>query len=207
MRRSEASFHQIKWGAYSTLCFMPNPLFLLKGKDVISQNFIMKKVWNFLISFLATGGFLGKVPFASGTFGTLLGVVIFVFLSKYQLIYYILIILLIPLAILISDYAQKNIYKDESDPKVIVIDEIVGYLVSTVGFTFSISPEGIFIASVTFLIFRILDIFKPFPIVHLQSLEGGVGIVIDDIFAGVVTNVLTRILLALNLSSLIFPMV
>lgn len=186
---------------------MPNPLFLLKEKDVISQNFIMKKVWNFLISFLATGGFLGKVPFASGTFGTLLGVVIFVFLSKYQLIYYILIILLIPLAILISDYAQKNIYKDESDPKVIVIDEIVGYLVSTVGFTFSISPEGIFIASVTFLIFRILDIFKPFPIVHLQSLEGGVGIVIDDIFAGVVTNVLTRILLALNLSSLIFPMV
>jgi phosphatidylglycerophosphatase A len=165
----------------------------------------MKKFWKFLMEFLATGGFLGKIPFASGTFGTLLGVLIFWLISEYTLVYYLLIISMIPLSILISDYAQKNIYKGENDPKVIVIDEITGYLVSTIGFVFSPSAQGIFILVTTFIIFRILDIFKPFPIVHLQKLEGGVGIVIDDIFAGIVTNILTRILLTLNITSTLFP--
>ncbi len=165
----------------------------------------MLGIKNFIIKFLSTGIFIGYLPWARGTFGTLIGVIIFVFLSPYPLFFYPLILLLTILAFPITSYAEKEIFK-EKDSDYIVIDEIVGYLFATIGFTFSTDLEGITILFLTFIIFRIFDIFKPYPIVHIQSMEGSVGIVLDDIFAGVITNLLVRILITFDIFKIFIPL-
>ncbi len=77
------------------------------------------------------------------------------------------------------------------DPGRVVIDEGVGYLV-TVAFL----PHGIWSAALGFLVFRILDIWKPFPARQLERLSGGWGIVADDVMAGIYGNLLLRLLFA-----------
>lgn len=165
----------------------------------------MDRVKDFLVKFFVTGVFVGYIPWIRGTLGTLIGVLIFVFLSQYPIIFYIVLVILTILAFPITTYAEKEIFK-EKDSQYIVIDEIVGYLVSTIGFTFTPDAEGITILLLTFVIFRIFDIFKPYPIVHIQSLEGGVGIVLDDIFAGIATNILVRILLSFQIAKMFYPL-
>lgn len=166
----------------------------------------MERIKELVIRFLVTGVFIGYIPWARGTFGTLLGVAIFVLLSKYTLAFYVLLAVLTILSFPITAYAEKEIFKGK-DSEYIVIDEIVGYLVSTIGFTFSPNAEGITILVLTFIIFRIFDIFKPYPIVHLQSLGEGVGTVLDDIFAGIATNVVVRILLSFEVSKIFTPII
>ncbi|MCS7298868.1 MAG: phosphatidylglycerophosphatase A [Spirochaetia bacterium] len=165
----------------------------------------MSRIVELVVKFLATGGLVGYLPVARGTFGTLIGVAIFILLSGYTVVFYALIVILTVIAFPVSNYAEKEIFKTK-DSSYIVIDEVVGYLVSTVGFTFSFNPQGITILVLTFIIFRIFDIFKPYPIVHIQSLGGGVGIVLDDIFAGVMTNILVRILMSFEISRIFMPL-
>lgn len=75
------------------------------------------------------------------------------------------------------------------DPSQIVIDEIVGMTVALLGISFK--PALIIIA---FLFFRFFDIWKPFPIKYIdRSFPGGWGIVLDDVAAGVMANVVWRI--------------
>ncbi|MFN4244554.1 MAG: phosphatidylglycerophosphatase A [Brevinematia bacterium] len=164
----------------------------------------MIKVKDFVIKLLSTGIFVGYLPWARGTFGTILGVLIFIFLSPYPIIFYITILLLTILAFPITAYAEKEIFK-EKDSKYIVIDEIVGYLFATIGFTFSNNFEGIILIVLTFVIFRIFDIFKPYPLIHIQSMENSVGIVLDDIFAGILTNLLVRIMISFDISKIFTP--
>ncbi|MEN2998770.1 MAG: phosphatidylglycerophosphatase A [Brevinematia bacterium] len=163
----------------------------------------MKVVMDLLVRFLATGIFVSYIPWARGTFGTLIGVIIFVFLSGYPVIFYLVLAILTILAFPITSYAEREIFKNK-DSEYIVIDEIVGYLISTIGFKFSPDIEGFTILVLTFVIFRVFDIFKPYPIIHIQSVEG-VGIVLDDIFAGVATNIVVRILLSLELFKFFTP--
>lgn len=165
----------------------------------------MNRIVELVVKFLATGGLVGYLPFARGTFGTLIGVAIFILLSSYTVVFYALIVILTIIAFPISNYAEKEIFKSK-DSNYIVIDEVVGYLISTVGFTFSFSPHGITILILTFIIFRIFDIFKPYPIVHIQSLGEGAGVVLDDIFAGVMTNILVRILMSFEISRIFMPL-
>jgi len=136
---------------------------------------------------LATGFFLGYIPFIPGTMGTLLGVVIYIFLSPYSLFYYIGIGVLIFIAIWVSDYAETHIFKIKDAPH-IVIDEILGFLIAMVSFPFDGSLESIKYLVIGFILFRVFDIFKPYPIKETQKLEGGIGIVADDIMAAIYTN-------------------
>lgn len=166
----------------------------------------MNKVFDMIIKFFATGLFVSYIPWARGTFGTLIGVLIFIFLSSYPVVFYILLAVLLIVSFPITSYAEKEIFK-KKDSEYIVIDEIVGYMISTVGFVFTFTPEGITVLVLTFVIFRLFDVFKPYPIVHIQSLEGGVGIVLDDIFAGVATNILVRILMSFEISKIFMPFI
>ncbi|MGC8869582.1 MAG: phosphatidylglycerophosphatase A family protein [Brevinematia bacterium] len=164
----------------------------------------MKRILDFIIRFFATGIFVGHLPFFRGTFGTLIGVLIFVLLSGYNIIFYTVLVLLLILSFPITNYAERNIFK-EKDSSYIVIDEIVGYLISVVGFKFTWDANGIFILVMTFLIFRIFDIFKPYPIVHIESIQGGVGIVLDDVFSGIMTNLIVRLMLAFQVTNIFIP--
>ncbi|MFC1515920.1 phosphatidylglycerophosphatase A [Thermodesulfobacteriota bacterium] len=142
------------------------------------------------VMFLATGCFVGNMPVAPGTFGSLLGLPLCFFLSGIDLPAAILLSVLFMLfAIWIAHAAEKILM--EKDPGCIVIDEIAGILVVFLGL-----PYNIFTVIAGFVIFRMFDILKPFPIRFLEiKLPGGAGIVMDDILAGIYSNLVLRALL------------
>jgi len=142
---------------------------------------------------LATGCFVGNIAFAPGTFGSIAGLFLcFLFSAINPSIAIIGILLLIISAIWISDKAEKII--GTKDPGCIVIDEIAGIAVTLAGlpFTFTYVAAG-------FFIFRILDILKPFPIRTFErKFSGGAGIVLDDVAAGIIGNIVLRIIFYLS---------
>jgi phosphatidylglycerophosphatase A len=74
------------------------------------------------------------------------------------------------------------------DPSVVVIDEVLGMFVTLLGLPFD--PV---VAFVGFLLFRVFDIVKPYPAAALEHLPGGLGIMADDVAAGVYANLLLRV--------------
>ena len=139
------------------------------------------------IILLATVGYVGKIPFAPGTFGSIPGLFIWFFLSKIDpLLSLFLILFLILFSIPIA--GQAEILLNKKDPSEIVIDEMAGIVVALFGL-----PMNFLSAIGGFLIFRVLDIFKPFPIGFIdRKLPGGTGIVLDDVVAGIYCNLLLR---------------
>ena len=139
--------------------------------------------------FLATGFYIGKIPLAPGTFGSLIGLPLCFLLAEIQLSAAIIaVLLIIALAIWISNVAERTL--ERKDPGCIVIYEIAGMVVTLIGLPFNLTT-----ATIGFILFRILDILKPFPIRILDKrLPGGLGIVADYVVAGIFANLLIRIL-------------
>ena len=142
------------------------------------------------VMFLATGFYVGNSPLAPGTFGSLIGLPLCFLLAANPLpVAIILAILIIFFAIWIANAAEKILRKN--DPGCIVIDEIAGMVVTLIGLPFNLTT-----ALIGFIIFRFFDILKPFPIRTLDKhLSGGIGVVADDVVAGIFSNVIVRILL------------
>ena len=140
------------------------------------------------VLFLATGFFIGTVPFAPGTFGSIIGLPICFLISRLDfLIAVIGTILFILIAIWVAAAAEKIL--KQKDAGQIVIDEIAGLIVTFVGIPFTLKTV---IAG--FIIFRVFDILKPFPIRLLEKkVAGGPGIVFDDILAGLYGNLVLRL--------------
>ena len=141
---------------------------------------------------LATGFYTGYAPIVPGTFGTLVGIPLALILSFFPLWEStVILIVMIAISCWIADKAEK-IY-GITDPNDIVIDEILGYVVTVwaLPFTWVVALTG-------FILFRVLDILKPFPIRKLESLiPGGTGIVMDDILAGVFGCIILHLLVLL----------
>lgn len=145
---------------------------------------------------LATACFIGNVPFAPGSFGTLAGLPICYILSTIDIrIAAAGIVVFILLAVIIAQKAEKILQKE--DPKAVVIDEMAGIMVAIAGLPFS--PTVVISG---YLLFRLFDILKPFPIRQVErKLPGGWGIVMDDVVAGFGSNIVLRLLHhAFNLS-------
>ena len=144
--------------------------------------------------FLATGCYVGYIPFAPGTLGSLIGLPLCFLLAGIQLSAAMMAVLVfIFLAIWISGAAARGLKR--KDPGCIVIDEIAGMVVTFIGLPFTLTT-----AALGFILFRILDILKPFPIRIIdQRLSGGLGIVADDVVAGIFSNLIIRISLAILL--------
>jgi phosphatidylglycerophosphatase A len=142
------------------------------------------------VLFLATGCYIGNISFAPGTFGSVLGLSLCFFLSKIDFsIAVLLTIIFILCAIWIANEAEKII--DIEDPGCIVIDEIAGIILTLSGLPFNITSVVL-----GFLVFRALDIWKPYPIRLLENkFSGGIGIVLDDVAAGILSNLILRFLL------------
>ena len=137
---------------------------------------------------LATGFFAGYIPFAPGTFGSIVGLLLCFLLSKTKLSVAILFILIfIFFAIWISNRAEKIL--KQNDPGCIVIDEIAGIMLTFLGLPFNIIS-----VAAGFLTFRFFDILKPFPIRYMEKrFTGGTGIVLDDLAAGIFSNLVLRL--------------
>ncbi|MEK7851904.1 MAG: phosphatidylglycerophosphatase A [Deltaproteobacteria bacterium] len=125
----------------------------------------------------------GYSPIAPGTAGSLLGVVLYVPFSGLSPFYYILFLLFGSLlSIKVAGEAERLFGK--KDCQIIVIDEVVG-----VFFTMFFLPPTWTYLIAGFFIFRFFDITKPFPARWIDSnLKGGTGIVLDDIVAGIYSN-------------------
>lgn len=145
-----------------------------------------------IIKFLATGTYLGLSPVIPGTFGTLWGIPIVWAYSKSPLSVQIIIIIAVSIAaIFISDEACRIFGK--KDPSSVVIDEVAGYLVS-----FFLIPFTAFNAILIFLLFRFFDILKPYPVCAIdRGVGGGLGVVLDDLAAGVYANICAQIIIRL----------
>ncbi len=108
------------------------------------------------VLFVATGFFIGTVPFAPGTFGSLIGLPVCFLLSRLNLLQSVIYILVFILfAIGIASAAEKIL--KQKDPGQIVIDEIAGLMVTFAGLPFNLKT-----ALAGFIIFRVFDILKPF---------------------------------------------
>jgi len=144
------------------------------------------------VTILATGFFIGNMPVAPGTFGTVLGLPLCFLLSGLDLPFAVLLsIIFVLFAIWIAHDAEIILKK--KDPGCIVIDEIAGIMVTFLGLPFNITT-----AVAGFLIFRLFDILKPFPIRHLErKLSGGAGVVLDDVVAGIYSNLSLRVVVLL----------
>jgi len=141
------------------------------------------------VLFFSTGFYSGNIPFAPGTFGTLAGLP-FCFLVSLcpSGIGMMIIIAVMVLAVWLAGLSERLL--GSKDPGCIVIDEIAGMLVTLAGLPFTF-----FTVVLGFVLFRILDILKPFPIRILErKIPGGAGIVIDDIAAGIIANITLRII-------------
>ena len=142
------------------------------------------------ILFLATGGRTGDIPFAPGTFGTIVGLLPCFLISGMNTGgALIMILIFIAGAIYVAHRAEALL--KQKDPGCIVIDEIAGLMVTLWGLPFSMLPviSG-------FILFRLFDIAKPFPIRLIEEkIPGGAGIVMDDVVAGIYSHFALRIIL------------
>ena len=142
---------------------------------------------NKLIKFIATGFYSGYSPIAPGTAGSLVGVLIYLLTFSLQLSafsYFLLTISIVLIGIWVSEKAEY-IFKRKDSQK-IVIDEIAGILISLF-----MLPHEFWIVLSGFIIFRIIDISKPFYM--LERLPKGFGVMMDDVAAGIATNLILQI--------------
>jgi phosphatidylglycerophosphatase A len=135
---------------------------------------------------MATLGFVGFLPVAPGTFGALCALLFVVLLNLPLPLYLALTVLAVALGAVASGAVERA--ASEKDPGYIVIDEFAGYLVSV---AFLPKTAGYLVSA--FILFRFFDILKPPPIRRLQGLGGGVGVMADDVVAGIFTNVVLQL--------------
>lgn len=148
---------------------------------------------------------IGNIKIAPGTFGSIFAcLILFILFHVLNLNNYLILVFLI--LITIFSFVSINIYLRNSankDPKEVVVDEFVGqsipifmYEISH-GYEKSISDALIFYF-IIFILFRIYDVFKPFPINYIdKNLQNAVGVVLDDVIAGIYT-VITLIIIVLT---------
>lgn len=149
----------------------------------------MSKVLNAVILFIAEGAYSGKSPFAPGTAGTIVGVLLYWGLKNVSPYHYIALTCLL---CIVGTWAagRAEVLLAKRDSPSIVIDEIAGYLISMF-----MVPGGWRYIIAGFFLFRMFDVLKPWPLYDLQNVHGGIGVMLDDIGAGVYTNILLQIVI------------
>jgi len=146
----------------------------------MSRNNAPPSVWHNPIHFLAFGFGSGAAPYAPGTFGTLAAVPIYFLLLPLNLWAYLAVVLAITLVgIWLCHITSRDL--GVHDHAGIVWDEIAGYLITMIA-----APSGWQWAVVGFVLFRIFDIIKPWPIGWVdRRVHGGLGIMLDDVLAAI----------------------
>ena len=142
-----------------------------------------------IILFFATAG-VGYLPGSKGTYGTIVGVGFYLLVYSLSPLHFLLFTLIFSLfAVWTAEIAEQTF--QEKDSQRIVIDEIAGYFVTML---FIPARWDLIIAG--FVVFRLFDILKPFPLRWIErKLKGGWGVVCDDLAAGVFANIVLQIIL------------
>ena len=146
---------------------------------------------NGIAVFIATFGYVGRFPIAPGTAGSLAALVLYAFVRWMGTPAVELVTIIAVLAIGVWAASRTERALNRKDPGPVVIDEVLGMLM-TLAFM-PLSAGGILAG---FLLFRILDVIKPFPAGRLEHLPGGLGIMADDAMAGIYGQILMRMAIA-----------
>ena len=143
-----------------------------------------------LVRLLGSCCYLGYIKKFPGTFGSLPGIVFFLITKDLNIwIQGLIITAFLIFAIAVSQ-AMEDI-DETKDPVEIVIDETAGMWVAL----FGLWDANLTLRITSFILFRALDFFKPYPISIFQTFKGGKGIVADDVAVGMITNIIIRLLL------------
>jgi len=140
-----------------------------------------------LAVFVCSFGYIGFFPVAPGTIGSAAGVAVYLAARRADLPYLELVIIV---ALAIAGIAFTRPCEEDLrcvDPGPIVIDEVMGMLMTL--FMIPVGWGGILLG---FLLFRVLDVMKPFPARQLERLHGGFGVMADDAMAAIYANLLLR---------------
>lgn len=144
-----------------------------------------------IVIFLASGAYVGYAPLAPGTFGSLLALPLLVALGSTAWPSLVIVALVVAAAALAMPVCGRagRVY-GVSDSSRIVLDEVCGMLVAG-----ALLPPTAWTLALVFLAFRFFDIVKPFPAGHFdRNVKNGVGVVADDLVAGVYANLVVRML-------------
>jgi phosphatidylglycerophosphatase A len=145
------------------------------------------KKTDYLALAIATCG-VGYLPLAPGTFGSMVGVAIFLLLPP----------LAIPITILAVTFVgiwagtRTEELSKRKDPGKIVVDEVAGQLIALFPLVFV--KWSMIMVMVSFILFRFFDIVKPYPANRLQELKGGAGVMCDDLVAGAYAALIVGVL-------------
>ncbi|MDR3196220.1 MAG: phosphatidylglycerophosphatase A [Endomicrobium sp.] len=143
---------------------------------------------NKIIIFFSSVAYLGYVKRAPGTWGSLAGVLLWVFfMPDCALVQLLALAAIFFISIFFSSLAE-NIYKTKDDRR-IVIDEVAG-----IWFSLALLPKQFLFFFLGFLLFRLFDVKKPWIIKSVQELKSGFGVTLDDVIAGIFTNFLLQII-------------
>ena len=138
-------------------------------------------IWRFVATFF----YLGKLPFAPGSWGSLGALLLWLLLPVTFSVHLSTLTILFILGVYSSNKMVK--YLNNQDPSEVVIDEVVG-----MGVSLFMLPHSFGLYLLAFILFRILDIIKPLFIYRIQNLSGGWGIMLDDVLAGLFTFALVN---------------
>lgn len=167
-----------------------NKIKRIKIETLELKNHCLQKVWQDPTYFIAFGFGSGLIPTAPGTWGTLAAIPIYLLLPHTPInIYCILVLAAFILGVFVSSKVTFDI--GLQDYKGIVWDEVVGYLL-----TMLYVPVDWKWILAGFILFRIFDVWKPFPISWFdQKVHGGLGIMLDDVLAAIPAGLILHILI------------
>jgi len=146
----------------------------------MKANAVPVPLWRSIVHFLAFGFGAGKAPAAPGTFGTLVGIPAYLLLQPLTIHIYVAVVAgMFAFGVWLCHVTERDL--GVHDHPGIVWDEIVGYLI-----TMFLAPTGWIWLVVGFVLFRLFDIWKPFPIRQIERrIQGGFGNMLDDALAAV----------------------
>ncbi|MCI0706013.1 MAG: phosphatidylglycerophosphatase A [Ignavibacteriae bacterium] len=146
---------------------------------------------HWLVKLFASGLYSGFSPIASGTIGSVVGLALYYSIPGFEALWVILpaIVVTFFLGVKASALMEKRY---GHDPAEVTIDEVVGMWIALL-----LLPKDLVAISLAFFIFRIFDIVKPYPARKFDNLHGGLGIMLDDVVAGVYTVIAVHLLVHL----------
>jgi len=153
----------------------------------------MTDLWRRVAVGIAAVGPFGFVPIAPGTAGSAAGLGVWWAVRATGGAGLEIAVLLVVTVVGVVTASATEAQYGRTDPRVIVIDEVAGMLL-----TLLLVPVGLGGAIVGFVLFRLFDVFKPPPVRQAERLPGGWGVVTDDLVAGLYSQAVLRLLLALG---------
>jgi len=139
-----------------------------------------------LVKMLSTWFFVGNIPGAPGTAASAVAVLMAIIFSTNTILYIFVFTIVTILGFKVSGRMEEIL--DRKDPGCIVIDEVAGIMVALF-----LLPLTWPIVITAFFLFRAFDMFKIYPVNKFEQIHGGAGVMIDDLVAGLYTNIVMQI--------------